>query len=107
VSYRPLALVSTLTLGDFLLWHWSLNGNHDVLALVSGLTLPPLLIAFLWLLVVSVMRLLMIGTRRTMPASRPGTGRRAPTAAARATAGGPADVPAPAASEQPSTRIAA
>ena len=37
-------------LGDYLLWNWSLNGNHDVLALVSGLTLPPLALACLWLL---------------------------------------------------------
>jgi hypothetical protein len=106
VSYRPLALVSALTLGDFLLWHWSLNGSHDVLALVSGLSLPPLFVAFLWLLVVGAMRLLMIGTRRSTPALRPRSRRRA-------TAALPAhneleDAPvAAAASEQPSTRIAA
>ncbi|MEA2334689.1 MAG: hypothetical protein QOG40_1179, partial [Solirubrobacteraceae bacterium] len=49
VSHRPLAIVTGLTIGDYLLWNWSLNANHDVLALVSGLTLPPLTIAFLWL----------------------------------------------------------
>ena len=49
MSHRPLAIVSGLTIGDYLLWNWSLNANHDVLALVSGLTLPPLTIAFLWL----------------------------------------------------------
>ena len=42
VSHRPLAFVPGSPLGDYLLWNWSLNGNHDVLALVSGLTLPPL-----------------------------------------------------------------
>ena len=42
MSRRPLVFVSGLTVGDYLLWNWSLNGNHDVLALVSGLTLPPL-----------------------------------------------------------------
>ena len=50
MSHRPLVFVSGLTLGDYLLWNWSLNANHDVLALVSGLTLPPLAVACLWLL---------------------------------------------------------
>jgi hypothetical protein len=58
VSVRPLVSVSALTLGDYLLWNWSLNHNHDVLALVSGLTLPPLGLACLWLLALTAMRLL-------------------------------------------------
>jgi hypothetical protein len=58
VSHRPLVLVSGLTLSDYLLWNWSLNGNHDVLALVSGLTLPPLGVACLWLLALSAMRVI-------------------------------------------------
>jgi hypothetical protein len=109
VSYRPLALVSALTLGDFFLWHWSLNGNHDVLALVSGLTLPPLFVAFLWLLALGVMRLLMISTRRSVPSARSRSARRAADAAALAAQPEPADAPAPAsaASKQRSTRIAA
>jgi hypothetical protein len=49
VSPRPLVLVGTLTAGDFLLWNWSLGAGHDVLALVSGLTLPPLAAACLLL----------------------------------------------------------
>ena len=107
MSYRPLAYVSALTVGDFLLWHWSLNGNHDVLALASGLTLPPLFVAFLWLLAVNVMRLLMIGTRRSVPAVRPRRSRHA-AEGARGAQVEAADVPAAAtASEQPSTRIAA
>jgi hypothetical protein len=65
VSYRPLAFVSGLTLGDYLLWNWSLNANHDVLALVSGLTLPPLLLACVWLLAVSLIRLVGGSTRRS------------------------------------------
>jgi hypothetical protein len=64
VSYRPLAFVSGLTLGDYLLWNWSLNANHDVLALVSGLTLPPLLLACAWLLAVSLIRLVGGSSRR-------------------------------------------
>jgi hypothetical protein len=65
VSYRPLAFVSGLTLGDYLLWNWSLNANHDVLALVSGLTLPPLVLACAWLLALSVIRLVGGSVRRS------------------------------------------
>ena len=68
MSHRPLVFVSGLTVGDYLLWNWSLNGNHDVLALVSGLTLPPLAVACLWLLALSVARLLARSARR--PAAR-------------------------------------
>jgi hypothetical protein len=64
VSYRPLVFVTGLTVGDYLLWNWSLNGNHDVLALVSGLTLPPLAVACLWLLAMSVARLIAATARR-------------------------------------------
>lgn len=56
-----------LAAGDYLLWNWSLNGNHDVLALVSGLTLPPLAIACIWLLALSVMRLLAHSVNRSRP----------------------------------------
>lgn len=48
---RRLVLVSGLIVGDYLLWNWSLNHNHGALALLSGLTLPPLAIALGWLLV--------------------------------------------------------
>jgi hypothetical protein len=64
VPFRPLAIVSGLTVGDYLLWNWSLNGNRDVLALVSGLTLPPLAIVLLWLLALTAARLLAHSTRR-------------------------------------------
>jgi hypothetical protein len=57
VSHRPLVLVFGLTVGDYLLWNWSLNSNHDVLALISGLTLPPLAVACLWLIALAVSRL--------------------------------------------------
>jgi len=62
-------LVSGLTVGDYLLWNWSLNGNHEVLALVAGLTLPPLAVACVWLLVLSAARLV-AGLARRSPASR-------------------------------------
>jgi hypothetical protein len=64
VSHRSLLFVTGLTVGDYLLWNWSLNGNHDVLALVSGLTLPPLAVACLWLLAMSVARLIARSARR-------------------------------------------
>jgi hypothetical protein len=56
--------------GDYLLWNWSLNGNHDVLALVSGLTLPPLAIACIWLFALSAMRLLAHTVNRSRPPAR-------------------------------------
>jgi hypothetical protein len=65
VSHRPLAIVSGLTIGDYLLWNWSLNANHDVLALVSGLTLPPMTIALVWLLALTAARLIARGSRRS------------------------------------------
>jgi hypothetical protein len=58
VHLRPLAIVSVLAGGDYLLWNWSLQGNHDVLALVAGLTLPPLALALIWLLALNGARLL-------------------------------------------------
>jgi hypothetical protein len=61
----PLAVVSLLSLGDYLLWNWSLSGSHGVLALIAGLALTPLLIALLWLLVLGAARLLAAASRRT------------------------------------------
>ncbi len=58
MSRRPLVLVLGLTVGDYLLWNWSLGGNHDALALASGLTLPPLALLALWLLAVAAGRTL-------------------------------------------------
>ena len=79
MTYRPLAIVSGLTLGDYLLWDWSLNHNHDVLAVVAGLTLPPLALAWLWLLAVTLVRLTARTTRRS---SQRAAGRRARSARA-------------------------
>jgi hypothetical protein len=86
VSHRPLALVSGLTLGDYLLWNWSLSANHDVLALVAGLTLPPLAIAFVWLLALTAGRLIARSTHRSSArsrAARASAGRRPSPAGAR------------------------
>jgi hypothetical protein len=88
VSHRPLVLVFGLTVGDYLLWNWSLGANHDVLALVSGLTLPPVALAFVWLLALSFARLLARVIRRR-PALNNERQRRRATPARPATA----DVP--------------
>jgi hypothetical protein len=108
VSHRPLVFLSGLTFGDYLLWSWSLNGNHDVLALVAGLTLPPLAVACLWLLVLSVARVIASTARR--PHGRLGhrraSQRRAPqpsTAAAVA----PEAPTAAASTDRPSRKLAA
>ncbi len=70
MSHRPLALVCGLTLGDYLLWNWSLSGGHDVLALISGLSLPPIVVACVWLLALSGARLLARSARSTPRAPR-------------------------------------
>jgi hypothetical protein len=69
VSHRPLAILSGLTLGDYLLWNWSLSANRGVLALVAGLSLPPLALACLWLLAVTGGRLLARSARRARSAA--------------------------------------
>jgi hypothetical protein len=66
VPHRPLVFVSGLTFADYLLWNWSLNSNHAVLALVSGLTLPPLAVACLWLLALALGRLIAYATSRSV-----------------------------------------
>jgi hypothetical protein len=47
---RPRALLSllVLTAGDYLLWQWSIAGSHDVLSLLAGFTLVPLLAVSAW-----------------------------------------------------------
>jgi hypothetical protein len=57
VSYVSLGIFASLAGGDYGLWKWSLAGNHQVLAVVFGLALPVLALAFAWLLVVSLWRL--------------------------------------------------
>ena len=58
MSRRSSVFVLLLTVGDYLLWNWSLGANHDALALVSGLTLPPLALVSLWILALGAMRLI-------------------------------------------------
>jgi len=63
VSRWPLVTVPALTLGDLLLWHWSLAAHHEVLALASGLSLPALAIASVCLVAIAVLRLLARGAQ--------------------------------------------
>ncbi len=46
-----------LSLVDYALWNLSLSAGHDIVALVAGLALIPLLIALAWLLVLGATRL--------------------------------------------------
>jgi hypothetical protein len=64
VSHRPLVFVSGLTICDYLLWNWSLSGNHVVLALISGLSLLPLAVVCLVSLVFAFARLIAWFARR-------------------------------------------
>ena len=53
-----MVVVSLLALGAYLLWNWALSADHDVVALVCGMALIPLLLALAWLLVLGAVRLL-------------------------------------------------
>jgi hypothetical protein len=87
VSRRPLVSVSAITLGDYLLWNWSLKGDHGVLALIAGLTLPPLALACLWLLTLSLVRLIADAVRNPRaPLTRERMARARRSARARAAA---------------------
>jgi hypothetical protein len=82
---RSLAVVGVLALGDYMLWNWSVGASHDVVALVAGVALIPLLIALAWLVVVAVARLLAHVAQRPRAS---GAGARAAAAGRGARAGG-------------------
>ncbi len=82
---RSLAVVGVLALGDYMLWNWSVGANHDVIALVAGVTLIPLLIALAWLVVVAIARFLAHVAQRSRAT---GSGARATAAHRDARAGG-------------------
>jgi hypothetical protein len=66
-----LALVSGVTIGDYLLWNWSLSNGHDVLALIAGVTLLPVGAVWVWLLILSLARVLARSARRGPSTSTP------------------------------------
>lgn len=108
MSHRPLVFLSGLTIGDYLLWSWSLSGNHDVLALVAGLTLPPLAVACLWLLVLGIARVIATTARRPRRHAGLSRTRRWRRARPSATASGGPNAPMTAtAADRPSRKLAA
>jgi hypothetical protein len=64
VLQRRLVFLTGLTVGDYLLWHWSLAGNHVALALVAGFTLVPLAVVYVLLATFALARRLARLTRR-------------------------------------------
>jgi hypothetical protein len=60
-----LVVVSGLTACDYLLWNWSLGAHQDVLALVAGLTLPPLSAACLLMVVLGLARVISQSANRS------------------------------------------
>jgi hypothetical protein len=114
VSRRPLVSVSAITLVDYLLWNWSLKGDHGVLALIAGLTLPPLVLACLWLLTLSIAHLIADAARtpsftreRIARARRSGRARAAARARMQAAGGVRSSAAAMGASPEASARAAA
>jgi fatty acid desaturase len=64
VPVRPLAFVAAIAGADYVLWNRSAEGNHALLALVSGFALVPLLIALVWLVLLCSARLLLERSQR-------------------------------------------
>lgn len=107
MSHRPLVFVTGLTVGDYVLWEWSLSGNHEVIAVVAGLSLPLLVLVMLWRAALAVGRLLAdFGTSRSAASPvRPGRRRAARRRRAGAVALG--ESPVPSASAETPRKIAA
>jgi hypothetical protein len=80
VPLKALAFVAALAGGDYLLWNDSLSGNHEVLALISGFALAPLLIVLTWLVLSCLARMLLsrpqwlLGSRGSSHPGAPATG---------------------------------
>jgi hypothetical protein len=78
VRLRVLPFLLALTVADYALWDWSIADGHDIVSLVSGLTLLPLAAATLALLAVGAARLVgfalerLSGQRNAGPATRRG-----------------------------------
>ncbi len=86
---RVLLPLLVLTAGDYLLWQWSIAGAHDILSLLAGFTLVPLLAVSAWRLALAGAGMLsrVIGRPPVpIPTARPSRG----AEAARLAAGDPA-----------------
>lgn len=66
MPYRLLLTVAALVGGDYLLWNWSMAGDHTLMSLLSGLTLPVLSVVLAWLLILTSVRIIVryMRTRR-------------------------------------------
>jgi hypothetical protein len=56
--------------GDYLLWKWSIAGGHDVLSLLAGCTLVPLIAISAYRLVLASAGLLSRAARRSSTSAR-------------------------------------
>lgn len=50
----PIAVVFALVALDYGVWTWSIGGNHEIVALVAGLAMAPLVIALAWLVALAL-----------------------------------------------------
>lgn len=67
---RALLFPLVLTVGDYLLWKWSIAGGHDVLSLLAGCTLVPLIAIGTYRLAVTAAALLSRAARRSSTSAR-------------------------------------
>jgi hypothetical protein len=107
VSHRSLVPVAGLALGDYLLWNWSVNANHEVISLVSGLTLLPLIAAVVWMLALTVARLLARSAFRGQAADPQNSSAAPSSQGQRRTTVASEESPAPSAPAESSRKIAA
>lgn len=70
MRYRALALPLVVTGGDYVLWNWSLSTGHDIVALVAGLTLLPLVAVSCGLVGLAVLSLVARIMRRSSTMAR-------------------------------------
>lgn len=50
----PIAVVFALVALDYGVWTWAIAGNHEIVALVAGLAMAPLVIALAWLVALAL-----------------------------------------------------
>jgi hypothetical protein len=70
VRLRALLFLLALTAGDYLLWKWSIAGGHDVLSLLAGCALVPLIAISAYRLVLAGASLLSHAARHSSTSAR-------------------------------------